>query len=213
MKYSNYIFILIFILFSCNRKEDKKTDITINQETENSKIKSSLIADSQKVKEEENSDKADSTKSLEPFDIGNLPSEWIRLTETDSGMVIYNSCDGGNKLIRVTNQENKKELFFYGQQEPSIFKVIDSEKANSKTINFRVKMLSLADSTEFDEYQYFKLTWIDEKRGLSKWETTYMPGYDPIEEIFVSEKFASDFVTIEQPCIECWGDECDEIIN
>ncbi len=74
-------------------------------------------------------------------------------------------------------------------------------------------MISLMDSTELEEYQYFKFTWIDEKKGLSKWETTYMPGYDPIEEIFVSEKFESDFVTIEQPCVECWGDECDEIVN
>ncbi len=100
MKDLNYIFVLILLLFACNRKEDKKADIA--QKTEKSKIESSLNADPQKDIEKKESVKVDSIKRLESFDIGNLPSEWIRLTKTDSGMVIYNSCDGGNKLINLS---------------------------------------------------------------------------------------------------------------
>ena len=139
------------------------------------------------------------------FDLYTLPHEWIRLTEADSGKVIFKSCDEGNKLISIMPKEDNFELLIHGQQEDSKYLITKALILDSTNIQLTVQL-----STD-SESENFNLKWLDITKGLIIWETTYLPGYEPTKEIFVSNEFKSEFIEIEQPCIECWTqEECDQ---
>jgi hypothetical protein len=38
-------------------------------------------------------------KKRKNYDLCDFPAEWIMLTPTDSGSIIFNSCDMGNALL------------------------------------------------------------------------------------------------------------------
>lgn len=57
---------------------------------------------------------------LESFDISALPLNWVRLTRTDSSTIIYNTCDGGNKLLKI--QPRDSSFLLHDQQEDLAYK-------------------------------------------------------------------------------------------
>lgn len=134
--------------------------------------------------------------------IKELPTDWVKLTDKDGKLVIYNSCDAGNLLMSVTKKGNKFNLLLHGTQEDDEYEIIDSRQSKD-TILLETK------GWAGNNKQTFKMLWINKQNGTCRWITTY-PGDYTSNEIFVSKDKAIKYETIVQPCVECWGDECHE---
>lgn len=137
------------------------------------------------------------------FNLNNFPSDWIMLTEKDGNLIVYNTCDAGNLELSIIQKKEKTELLLHGQQEDSNFDVLESIEVND-TISFKVNRL------EGEENQIFKFVWIEKEKGVGRWINTYSNGYTA-NYLFVSKDHLSNFDQVNQPCKECWGDECDEL--
>lgn len=139
------------------------------------------------------------------FDLNSFPKDWVSLTEKEGKLVIYNSCDAGNLLLKISKNRNNFDLILYGQQEDYEFKVLKSSQLND-TIYFKTKWKNSKKK------QDFKFFWINKENEIGKFITRYSNGYLS-ENIFVTNVKQTRFEKIDQPCKECWGDECDEIEN
>lgn len=138
-----------------------------------------------------------------PFDILSLPADWVKLTKTDSGMIIFNSCEGGNTIISLSKVKDTIGLLMHGTQEDYDFVVLRSVLMKNDTILVNLKWRG------WDENQDIKFVWVDKAKQVAKWMTTYKEG-SYVEYTCVTSDRQKDFKTVNQPCRECWGDECDE---
>ena len=134
------------------------------------------------------------------FDLSNIPSDWVNLTKTDSGLIVFNSCDMGNQLIKLAKNQTNYELLLHGTQEDYDFQVLSTTLLEKDTI------LINAQWKGSDMKQDFKFVWMDEPKGIGNWITTYESGYKS-DEIFVTEEKEINFPTFDQPNVECWGEE------
>jgi hypothetical protein len=141
-------------------------------------------------------------KKKETFDLNLLQNEWVRLTEKDGKLVVYNSCDAGNLLLTITKTKDYFDLLLHGQQEDYDFEILETSQIND-TIFLNVKW------KESDEKQDFKFFWTDKEKGLARFITTYSNGFTS-DNLFVTKDKQTNFEKVDQPCKECWGDECDE---
>ena len=137
------------------------------------------------------------------FDMKNLPTEWVKLTQTDTGLIVFNSCDAGNLLMTITNKNNKIGLFMHGQQEDYTFEILKAIQTKSDTVKIITKW---TDSEDIIELKFF---WIDQSKGLARLISKSTNGIAS-DEIFVAADRQKDFPTVDQPCRECRGDECHE---
>jgi hypothetical protein len=204
MKIELFILLISVVFYSCDQKTKSSTEIT---ETEVSAIsqRSSISNEFAPTTQSEIKDQEPSGEdfTLHPFDITQLPNNWIRLTETDTVTIIYYSCDGGNMLITLNPEDSS--ILFHGQQEDIKYEYTRFGISEDSVIHFIVQ--------ESNDLNTFALTRIEGKPGITKWDlTNYYLGNELHEELFVSKEHENDFVSIEQPCIECWDEEfCDEI--
>jgi hypothetical protein len=137
------------------------------------------------------------------FDMKSLPTEWVKLTQTDTGLIVFNSCDGGNLLLTITNKDNNIGLFMHGQQEDYTFEILKAIQTESDTVKINTKCTNSEDLIEL------KFFWIDKTNGLAKLISKSTNGIAS-DETFVTADRQKDFPTVNQPCRECWSDECDE---
>lgn len=59
-----------------------------------------------------------------------------------------------------------------------------------------------------DEKQDFTFLWIDKENMIGKWTTSYSSGWTTDYNYTTLDNQLA-FPNIDQPCSECWGDECD----
>ena len=135
-------------------------------------------------------------------DLNTFPKDWIRLTEKNGKQVIYNSCEGGNLLLTFSKKSDHFELFAHGEQEDENFDIIESTQPKD-TVYIKAKSLVSGNIVDY------KFIWIDKEKGLGRF-VTISKSYKS-DELFVTSEKQSTFEVIDQPCRECWGDECDEI--
>ena len=139
----------------------------------------------------------------ETFDLNSFPKEWVRLTDKDGKLVVYSSCDAGNLLLTISNKRDHFELLLHGQQEDYDFEILETTQLND-TIFLKAKWKGS------DEKQDFKFFWANKEKGLGRFITTYSSGFTS-DNLFVTGDKQTNFEKFEQPCRECWGEECDEI--
>jgi hypothetical protein len=139
----------------------------------------------------------------EPFNLGTLPSDWVQLTKTDSGFIVYKSCDMGNTLLTITNKQNKHGILLHGTQEDYDFDILETYQLNDSVI---IK----ARWKDSKELQDWKFVWTDKAKQLGRWITTYNEDFTS-NEVFVTATKQNNFRKVDQPCQECWGDDCDYI--
>lgn len=139
----------------------------------------------------------------ETFDLNSFPKEWVRLTDKDGNLVVYNSCDAGNLLLTISNNRDHFELLLHGQQEDYDFEILETTQQND-TISLKAKWKGS------DEKQDFKFFWTNKEKGLGRFITNYSSGFTS-DNLFVTGDKQTNFDKFDQPCRECWGDECDEI--
>lgn len=142
-------------------------------------------------------------KYNEEFDLDTLPNHWIRLTEKDGNWVMFNSCYAGNQLITISKTKGRFEFLLHGEQEDSHLEILETTQ-RSDTVFIRTKLKNS------DEEQVFKFYWTNIEMGLGRFITRYSNGFTS-NELFVHRDKQTNFEKIDQPCRECWGDECDEI--
>lgn len=139
------------------------------------------------------------TQNLEKqIDLNEFPKEWIRLTEKDGEMIIFNSCDAGNLHLSI----DKDNLLLHGQQEDSELTILKSTTLNDTAI-LQCKW------NNSDEIQNFKFIWVKKEEGIGQWITTFSSGWTSDFYFILADK-KDEIKIIDQPCRECWGDECDE---
>jgi hypothetical protein len=139
----------------------------------------------------------------ENFDLNLFPKEWVKLTDKDGKLVIYNSCDAGNMLLTISKKSDRFELLIHGQQEDYNFEILETTQLID-TIYIKAKW------KDYDEEQEFKFYWKIKEQGLGRFNTTYSNGLKS-DNLFVTREKQTNFEKFDQPCRECWGDECDEI--
>ena len=140
---------------------------------------------------------------VKDFDVKSFPAEWVQLTETDSGFIIYNSCDQGNLLMSITNEKNMIGLFMHGMQEDYFLQILGAVQSND-TIRIKAKW------PDSGEEEVLKFVWIDKAKGVGEIISSSENG-NSSEVILVTQDKQKYFPIVNQPCRECWGDECDEI--
>jgi hypothetical protein len=139
----------------------------------------------------------------EPFNLATFPSDWVQLTKTDSGFIVYKSCDMGNALLTITNNQNKPGILLHGTQEDYDFDILETYQLNDTVI---IK----ARWKDSKELQDWKFVWTDKAKQLGRWISTYNKDFTS-NEVFVTAAKQNNFRKIDQPCKECWGDDCDYI--
>ena len=98
--------------------------------------------------------------------IVDLPDEWVSLTPTDSGNIVYNTCDSGNLLLRINRYNSPIKLLLYGQQEDYEFEVSNVEIINQDTLLIHTKWINS------EELKLFKFAWLDEQKQLGNYYGT-----------------------------------------
>lgn len=136
-----------------------------------------------------------------PFNLVELPAEWIHLTKTDTGYIIYNSCDAGNSLYTI-GFKPKPNFLMHGQQEDYPYQILDCYQIANDTIVIH------AMGEGFTQPQDIKFVWYDKQKQVGRFITTFATGYTS-NELYVTDKMQKNFPVYNQPCKECWGDECD----
>jgi hypothetical protein len=121
------------------------------------------------------------------------------LTKTDSGFIVYNTCNAGNLLLTITNAKNKPGILLHGQQEDYEFDVLETYRSKDTVV---VKARWKGSS----ELQDFKFIWTDKAKQLGRWITTYNEDFTS-NEVFVTTEKQHHYRKVDQPCRECWGDE------
>lgn len=139
----------------------------------------------------------------EVFDINALPKDWVKLTEKNEKFIVFNSCDSGNLLLNISKKGNNFEILLHGQQEDASFEIL---KANQQKDTVFITTKSL----DSNKKQVFKFFWTNKQKGLGRWTTKYPNGLVS-DFTFVTNENQNNFEIIDQPCKECWGEECDEI--
>ncbi|MDX2360367.1 MAG: hypothetical protein QNK23_06150 [Crocinitomicaceae bacterium] len=134
--------------------------------------------------------------------MSSFPEKWIGLTETDTGQVIFNHCAGGDYKILITEIDGKKTLLEYGEQE-------DSEYWINKISSKKNKIVFSVECKLSGKKGNFTFQWVDQSKGIGSW-TSNVPKISKRNGLFVFENFRNHFPIIDQPCVECWGDECDD---
>lgn len=145
-----------------------------------------------------------SQEKVKQSDLDSLPKEWIKLTEYKNELVIYESCDMGNLLLSIINKGNNYKLLLLGTQEDSEFDILDVNQKED-TILIYTKSIDTKDN------QVFKFLWVNKEKGIGRFITTYSETGFKSDLSFVSKEKRKKFKRIEQPCEECWGEECNEI--
>ena len=204
------IIILTTITFTSCKKPVEKNNESRNQKESISVIQQNTTDSIPKLTTDTDDDlnKIDSSQLLTPFDITSIPNKWIRLTETDSGMIVFNSCNGGNKLVDISRKEEQTEILYHGQQEDSRYLIHESGTIDSTIIYIKVQYVYLEPEGTIHVLIF---RWIDKDKGLVEWEDVYSINKEIEYEIFVSDQFVSNYQVYDQPCIECWSQEdCDE---
>ena len=141
----------------------------------------------------------------EDFDLNTLPKKWIRLTKKDNKLVVFNSCDSGNLLLTISNVKKNFEILLHGEQEDSYIKILKINQIKD-TVFMETKYI------DSNEKQSFKFFWINKDQGLARFITKYSDGFVS-DNVFVTTEKQNNFEKIDQPCKECWGDECNEMEN
>ncbi|MES2618411.1 MAG: hypothetical protein V4613_11055 [Bacteroidota bacterium] len=141
---------------------------------------------------------------LQPFNLSAIPAEWVELTNTDSGYIVYESCDAGNGLITIQSKGGKYSLTLGGAQDDYVYTVVSANKGDKDTI------LIEGGEQETTDKQLFKMHWLDKEKGIAAWKMHYANGTSA-DLVFVVKQKAITFPHCEQPCAECWGEEnCNE---
>lgn len=137
------------------------------------------------------------------FDINTLPKDWVKLTKKNKKFIVFNSCDSGNLLLNISKKGNNFEILLHGQQEDASFKILETKQLKD-TVFITTK------SIDSNKKQSFKFFWTNKQKGVGRWITKFPNGFVS-DFIFVTNDKQNNFETMNQPCRECWGDECDEI--
>lgn len=135
------------------------------------------------------------------FDLNTIPKEWVRLTEKSEKFIVFNSCDAGNLHLTISKKGEKFGLLLHCQQEDSDYEIVESNQVKD-TVFINAKWV---DSNKRQDFKFF---WINKEKGLGRWVTQY-PGGTLSDNTFVVAGRQNDFEKVDQPCRECWGDECD----
>lgn len=137
------------------------------------------------------------------FDINTLPKNWVKLTEKNKKFIVFNSCDSGNLLLNISKKGNNFEILLHGQQEDSSFKILETKQLKDTVFITTI-------SIDSNKKQSFKFFWTKKQQGVGRWITKFPNGFIS-DFTFVTNEKQNNFETIDQPCRECWGDECDEL--
>lgn len=137
-------------------------------------------------------------------DLSALAGEWVALTATDSGWIIYQTCDAGNMQMRIQEEQQTWSLHFYGQQEDYTYWV-DQQQHEVGDTRWRLRM-----HTDWDTIPLpLLLQGVADNPDLLDMQFTSNQG-DIYKHRLVKSAAQHKFLTVEQDCFECWGDECDE---
>lgn len=139
----------------------------------------------------------------EPFNLTTLPADWVKLTKTDSGLIVYKSCDGGNLLLTITNKQNKPGILLHGTQEDYEFDILEAYQSTNDTVIIKARWVGTS------KMQDFKFLWTDKAKQLGRWITTYNEDFTS-NEVFITATKQNNFRKVDQPCRECWED-CDYV--
>jgi hypothetical protein len=123
----------------------------------------------------------------------------VRLTKLNGEWVIFNSCDAGNRRISL---KGSNELLLFGEQDDAEF-VIDHRIEQGDTISFETHWKG------GEEKMLFRFIWIDRHLGLGRW-LTISPNDNNSDYVFVDGGHEAGYKVVNQPCRECWGDECED---
>lgn len=139
---------------------------------------------------------AQSYEYLSSNSLEDIPLESVQLTKKDSSLIIYNSCDGGNGLIRYYKEDSQQKILLYGRQEDYYLNIVSSNNINDTTILTAVWVNS-NDTTKM------KMYWLNKEEGiwLFSWQNN-------VSSIYVDDAYSHEYKIVDQPCFECWEDEC-----
>jgi hypothetical protein len=194
MQNSLYQLVLILIFYSC----DSATSDASGQKRIDKAPKQSEELTPQLATQKEKTEDQPMAVALTPIDLSLWPLDWVRLTETDSSTIIFESCDGGNMIITVDPTDST--LLFHGQQEDITYVFIEAGLASDSTLHFIFGKDKKQD--------VFTFQWIDKERGIGLWELRpYYLDLESHQVQFVSKQKEGNFNLFEQPCRECWDDE------
>ncbi len=126
------------------------------------------------------------------FDISTLPKEWTCLTKTKKGLIIYSTCDGGNRLISIVGKKSY-ELLLHGQQEDYKFKIKNVFKNKDNLITIKTQ------DTDTGKAEVFYFKWIDKNKGLGKWTYSFAQNL-----IFVHAGKVKYYRKVHEDCTHFW---------
>ena len=63
---------------------------------------------------------------------------------------------------------------------------------------------------DFNQTQVFNFIWLDKQKSIGKWVTTYTESGNTMTYLVVDSRFQKNFKSVEQPCVECWEEKCED---
>ncbi len=128
--------------------------------------------------------------------LSDFPNQWVMLTPTDSGQVIFNPCDAENPQLQFLEEDGYMYLHEILGQEAEGYTVEEAVQTSTGEMRFSVT------STLSGAHQTIVFNYTNKDQLVGRWS-----GISHSEYEFVAATNIKTFHAIDQPCKECWGEE------
>ncbi len=129
-----------------------------------------------------------------------FPSDWILLTNTDSGFIIFNCYEKGNLEIAFKEDSTGKTMLWHGTQEDYLYKIIDLQQ-----IQDTIKITA----NSFEQVQVFNLILNDSTHKTALLTAQF--GDQNVSYQLANQNSKSEYYQHIETCKECLGKNCEVI--
>ncbi|NQY05895.1 MAG: hypothetical protein HRT68_06750 [Flavobacteriaceae bacterium] len=131
-----------------------------------------------------------------------IPRNYIALTEQKGKTIIFNPCDAANHQVKIDEKDGTIQIYYLEGQEATLLEV-ESVSKTEKGYAFGGIIYG-----EFYD-KAMEVTPLDTAYEMVNWTLSAFDGNRTM--IFTDAQYKTNYEVVDQPCKECWGDDCDDM--
>lgn len=208
MRYSIYIALISFTIFSCSGDNESDTTEEINQEEDvtSMDIPPEAIDEEIEVNEENDPDLEEDFNpdgDAEPFPIDKFPSDWIMLTDKNGDgeeMFIYNYCEAERPSFQIIPEKGENwTLFCAFGQDGDMFELQNFKAYQSERELFQVVEGSFDLIPVYGDKERHVMFWWNRDMAFGHFE-----GMSFGSNWFVPEEDIDNYEQVDEDCEGLW---------
>jgi hypothetical protein len=157
MKKTGFIFLTCFLAVACT-ESDKSISNTDSIPVDSASVKVDTSAHTDTTSQSIISQEVSAIST-----IGNLPADWVMLTNNGGQLVIQNYCDAENPSVSITQDSGEYKISRGMGQMGELYKVISFQRVSPG--NFLIRM----EGVYGEGIKFAKVSYSKRGKGLAEW--------------------------------------------